>query len=210
MPQESIKAPQSTEMLLIVTESIRPGAKEAYHALETELAAFCVREKCPNPYIALEAGGSPEQVWWVNAFMSEAHRKAVEVSYAANEPLMRRLREATQTKTDLAYPPVERLVKHRVDLSEIAAWDMCGVRFLVVARTRGERPLGNGTTFQAPDGELFTFTPMPDRRRAERLAAQNVNASTVLAVQPRWSFPDAAWVAVDPEFWMAGSVRPLG
>ena len=193
------------QFLLVVQERLRPGSEQAYARVESEIADVCARLGCPNPYLALESIDGPKEVWWLNAFASDADKARVEEAYARNTRLMAELRTLGQRKESLTERPRTLLAKHRRDLSGDACWRVSGARFFVVTLSTEERQ-AEGLVFESPDGRRLGFAPAATRPEADRTASLAGAGSTIFAVQPRWSLPADAWVAADPEFWESSPV----
>jgi hypothetical protein len=183
--------------LLIVREQLRRGAVEAYANIEREIAAASVRLRCPHPYLALAPLGEPEEVWWLNAFASEAEKAQVEAAYARNEPLMATLGLLTTQKGAFIQTVTTTLASYRADASA-GAWRIIGARYFVVNVTGA--PDAAGSVFESADGERIVIASVDSRVEAARVA-QRVPGSAVLAVQPQWSYPAAEWIAADPDLW---------
>jgi hypothetical protein len=184
--------------LLIVREWLRPGAAGAYANIERQIASASVRLRCPHPYLALALPGEAEEVWWLNAFASEAEKVQVEAAYARNEPLMAALGTLTTQKGACIQAVTTTLASYRADASSAGAWRIIGARYFVVNVT-GARDAA-GSVFESPDGQRIVIASVDSRVEAARVA-QRVPGSVVLAVQPQWSYPAAEWIAADPELW---------
>jgi hypothetical protein len=98
--------------------------------------------------------------------------------------------------------PIEVFASYRPDRSEGAPWTLGHGRYLVI--TRIDRTTGPvGTVFEATDGTSFVVRAVDTREEAEAMMLSARQDTTVLAIRPSWSFPAAAWIAADPEFWRA-------
>ena len=193
------------QFLLIVRERLRPGSDEAYNENELQLAAACATLHCPHPYLALASMAGPREVWWLNAFASQAERDAVGPAYARNEALMAALRPLGKRKEDFRESLITTMTKHRPDVSRGAGWRIAGSRFVAISITRGEGA-SVGAVFESPDGERFALASANSQAVAKDLAAHLGPGTTILAVQPQWSFPADAWIDADPDFWSANAV----
>jgi hypothetical protein len=96
---------------------------------------------------------------------------------------------------------VTSLVRYRADLSHDVRWNVHGVRFMVVTVTAEQQGPVSGVSFEAPDGQVYTFTSAASQAAGEILATRHKTDSTVFMVQPRWSCPADSWIAADSEFW---------
>ena len=190
-------------ILEIYRDLVKPGAEAAFKVVEEDAARMCAELKCPHPHLAIESVTEPREVWWLNAFESEAEKERVYRDYANNRPLMTALDTIGPRKKDLTGTPVDIFASYRADLSHGAQWTVAGVRFFVVTVTTGD-PQADGSVFQAPDGTRFVFRPAATREQADRVAAAAGRETRVFAVRPYWGMPASEWIAADPEFW-AGS-----
>jgi hypothetical protein len=187
-------------ILEIYRDSLRPGCEAAFRAVEEDAARMCAELKCPHPHLAIESVTVPREVWWLNAFESEAEKERVSRDYANNRPLTTALDTVGPRKKDLVETPVDVFASYRADLSRGAAWVVTGARFFVVTVTTGD-PQTDGWVFEAPDGTRFVFRPAATREQADRLAAAAGRETRVFAVRPYWGMPASEWIAADPEFW---------
>jgi hypothetical protein len=196
---------QFSQFLLIARERLRPGMEHAYNENESELAAACAALECPHPYLALASVAGPPEVWWFNAFASQQERDQLGSAYARNEPLMAKLGPLGKRKEGFRETLSTTLTEYRPRLSGGVALRVAGARFFVIHITREQRE-ATGAVFESSDGERFVIASAGDRATAERIAAGAGTGSMVLAVQPQWSFPAAAWIAADPDFWSSNPV----
>ena len=182
---------RAPEFLLIVRERVHAGREQAYASNEAEIAAACVRLKCPHPYLALVSLGGPQEVWWLSAFSSLEEKAKVERAYASNAALMAQMQPLGARKNDLRHVLSETLAKRRPDLSGDVPWRLNGARFVVIIAVHGRQdPVG--PVFEAPDGRRFVVMGAENRAAADVIAARGGPGAVVLAVEPRWSFPDPA------------------
>lgn len=199
----------TVNLLMIVREPLRPGGKAAYIAIEDEIARACIELGCPHPHVALEPLDGPDEVWWINSFMSEADMTRVEQAYKENQLLMTALQRGSERKAEFTAPWITVVARLRPDLSCGPAWTLTGARYLAVATTQQEVS-ANASVFEGPDGTRYMLKPAPTREQAEIEAAAFGPDARVLAVQPRWGLPAAEWVDADPQLWRAnpGVTRP--
>jgi hypothetical protein len=218
-----VLAPPSTvapALVQLYHERLKPGAEATYSKNEEGIAGVCARFKCPNPYLALESVAGPKEVWWLNAFASEADRDRVGRAYEQNMEVTAALRDLAQRKKELLYEPEDFVATYRPDLSHGCGWRMEGARFFVmtIAGTDGKAV---GCVFEAPrgreaappderrrihsdaadDGTRFIIAPAATRGEANRRAAAAGPHAKIWAIRPSWSLPAAAWIAADPDFW---------
>ena len=181
-------------------ERLKPGAEAAYSKNEEGIAGVCARFKCPNPYLALESVAGPKEVWWLNAFASEADRDRVGRAYEQNVEVTAALRDLAERKKQLLYEPEDFVATYLRDLSHECSWRIAGARFFVVTVTNAERK-ADGCVFDAPPATRFVIAPVATRAEADRRAAAAAPHAKILAIRPAWSLPAAAWIAADPDFW---------
>jgi hypothetical protein len=191
---------ETPTFLLIVREWLHPGSLQAYNENELKLATACATLNCPHPYLALTAVDEPTEVWWLNAFASVEQRDALNDSYARNEPLMVVLIPLGKRKEDFRAALTTSVAKHVPALSGDVAFQVAGARFIVV-RTRTNPLELSGAVFETGDGKWLTVGTTATLEAAETLASRFGSDTTILSIQPQWSFPDQAWVRADPEFW---------
>jgi hypothetical protein len=193
------------QFLLIVRERLRPGSGEAYDKNELQIADACATLNCPHPYLALASVSGPKEVWWLNAFASQEQREGVGSAYARNELLMAALQPLGKRKEDFREALTTAMTTYRQDVSGDAAWRIAGARFVVITVTSEDGP-SVGTVFESPDGRRFVLASASSRAAAEDIVARSGPGATILAVQPQWSFPEAAWIDADPDFWSSNPV----
>lgn len=187
-------------ILEIYRDSLRPGSEAAYRAVEEEAASICAELKCPHPHLALESLTGPKEVWWLNAFESEAAKQRVVNEYAKNRALTAALAAIGQRKERLVGRPVDLFVNYRADLSRGAPWTLAGARFFVVTVTKKDRET-QGSVFEAPDGTRFILKSVGTHDEADALAAAAGPETRIFAVRPYWAMPAREWIAADPDFW---------
>jgi hypothetical protein len=191
-------------VLQIYRDFLKPGSEAAFKAVEEDAARMCAELSCPHPHLAIESVTGPKEVWWLNAFESEAEKERVYREYASNQPLMTALADIGPRKKDLTETPLDVLASYRPDLSGGDPWPIAGARFFVVTVTTGDAQ-PEGSVFESPDGTRFVFRPVTTREHADRISASAGLETRVFAVRPYWGMPAKEWIAADPEFW---SVNP--
>jgi hypothetical protein len=196
-------------ILQIYRDPIMPGSEAAYRALEEEAARVCARHGFPNPHLALESLRGPKEVFWLNAFASEAARQEVTKRYEANTAVVAGLAEITRRREGLVGPPTDLLARFRPDLGRGRPWSPAGARFFVVSMTKAPIEAAD-SVFEAPDGTLYSFSPAGSRVEAQSLAAQRKGEARVFAVRPYWGMPAREWMAADPEFWRVSPAADRG
>jgi hypothetical protein len=198
------------QILQIYRDSVKEGGEAAFKAIEEDAARICADLRFPHPHLAIESLTGPNEVWWLNAFESEAERQQVTVDYAENPALVAALDGIAKRKEDVTGTPVNVFATYRADLSRGVSWNPAGARFIVVAVTKRDPQL-QGAVFEAPDGTRFLLRPVGTRSEAEVLAKSAGADTTVFVVRPYWGMPAKEWIDADPEFWksnpMAGTRR---
>ena len=177
-------------LLLLVRERIVRAGRVAYDRIETEIRRVCERWGCPNAYVALSGGASPNDIWWLTAWSSQEELDEAGALHAANTALTARLAPLNARKRALTDETTTILAKAVGQ----APFAFAGTRFLMV--TPVSRPAGaEGALYELPDGrrvEIETSPTRPSRLRPDSL---------LLAIQPRWSLPPPAIAGADPAFW---------
>lgn len=157
----------------------------------------------PHAYLAIEPLTGPQEVWFLNAWESEAEQKQVAEDYASNGPLAAALESKGRQKARLTSGHVNVFVHYRRPLSGSAPWNMGLARFFVVTVTKSNRRT-DGTVFETSGGTKFVLLPFTTRIKAEAAAAAAGSEARVFAVRPYWSKPAREWIAADPGFWLPG------
>ncbi|MGH7561529.1 MAG: hypothetical protein ACRENB_10965 [Gemmatimonadales bacterium] len=186
-------------LLQIYRDALVPGREAEYRAVEEDAAKATARLGFPNPHLAMEALGGPKEVWWINAFDSEDHRRRVIEEYEKNRELVAALLEIGRRKQGLIGTPKDVVTTWRPDLSLGRKWDPAGARFVVAVVTGGESALP-GAVYEAPDGTRFILRTVATLGEADKLQAA-AGLATVFAIRPYWGLPAKEWIAADPEFW---------
>ncbi len=179
---------------------MKEGGEAAYKAIEEDAARICADLRFPHPHLAIESLAGPREVWWLNAFESEAERQQIVADYVGNPALVAALDGITKRKGEVTGTPVDVLATYRTDLSRGVSWNPAGARFFVVTVTKRE-PRLDGAVFEAPDGTRFLLRPVGTLSEAEALAKAAGADTTVFAVRPYWGMPAKEWIDADPEFW---------
>jgi len=158
---------QAPAILQIYRDFLSPGREADYKAVEEDAARICAELSFPHPHLAIESLTGPKEVWWLNAFGSEAEKQQVTEEYAKNPALVAALAGITRRREGLTGSPVDTIASYRADLSRGAPWKVAGVRFFVVSVTKGD-PRPDGPVFEAADGTRSSFDPPPRARRPTR------------------------------------------
>lgn len=94
-------AQEPPQILQIYRDPLTQGREAAYKAVEQEAARICARLSFPHPHLAMESLTGPKEVWWLNAFASEAERQGVSSDYAKNPALVAALEGIGRRKEGL-------------------------------------------------------------------------------------------------------------
>jgi hypothetical protein len=188
------------QILQIYRDSLVPGREAEFRAVEEDAARACAEMGFPHAHLALQPLGGPQEVWWLNAFHSEADRQQVTREYESNAAMVRALQAISRRREGLVGTPLDVLAQYRPDLSRSETWHIAGARFFVAEVTRAEPRLA-GTVFEAADGTRYALRPARTADEAEHLAARSGGDATIYAVRPYWGMPATEWIAADPEFW---------
>jgi hypothetical protein len=189
-------------ILQIYRDSLKPGREAAFKTVEKDAARICAELKFPHSHLAIESLSGPKEVWWLNAFDSEAEKQRVASDYARNPALVAALEVIARRKEGLTEAPVNVYASYRADLSRGAPWKVAGARFFVVSVTKGD-PRAEGPVFEAPDDARFCLRPVATRGQADVLAAAAGPDARIFAVRPYWGMPAREWIAADRAFWKA-------
>ncbi len=189
------------KFLLIARERLRPGSADAYNQNEIQIAMACAALNGPHPYLALVSPVDPADVWWVNAFASEAERDGLGEAYARNEPLMARIAPLGERKNDFRETFITIALTCHPDVGVRESLQIAGARYLIVSPSKDAKTSRSAPVFKAADGESFAIATAASRADADEAGARFGQAASILAVQPQWSVPAEAWVRADPDFW---------
>ncbi len=187
-------------LLQIYRETLKPGSEAAYKTIEDQTARLCVELECPHPHVAIAPLAGPCEVWWLNAFESEADRQRVIDQYSRNQALTAALNQSSRRKAAITGTPLDVVARYRPDLSRGAGWTLRGARFIVVAISDHDIT-ASGAVYDAPDGTRYILKPVGTREEADAVARSLAPGATVFAVLPQWGLPAKDWVEADPGFW---------
>jgi hypothetical protein len=195
----------ASTVLQIHRDRVRPGREAVYRAVEEEAARLCVEHGCPHPHLAIESLAGPVEVWWLNAFESEADRERVVAAYASNGPLSAALAEIHGRRQGLLESDIDVFAQYKPHMSRGVQLTVRGTRFMAVTVTRGD-DLPDGAVFETSDGTRYVFAPTTT---AETALASGVEDTIVFAVRPYWGMPAREWIAADVEFWKSNPTASL-
>ena len=179
-------AQQPPKVLDIIQERLKPNREAAYDRNERDIARKCAKLKCPVSYLALQSVSGEKEVWWLNAYESDARREELRRAFENNDILMSELRKLGQRKEALRYKPVSTTTRYRGDLSNASCWNVGGAHFFVITVTSEERK-SDGCVFEASDGTLFIITPAARRSDAIHKTKVAGPKTRLFKVQPKWS-----------------------
>jgi hypothetical protein len=189
------------QILEVAREYLKPGAVQAVHQIEVDAAQICIRLKFPHRYLVFESLTGPKELWYLNAFDSQAELDEVSREYEGNKALTSALTENLKRKAPyLAAESTNAFLNYRAELSGGTLRVMGHGRFLITAWTRGPTGTG-GTVFEGPDGDRLVIRALRTRAEAESMAAAAGASTQVFAIHPELGWPDEKWVAADPDFW---------
>src|SRR5215212_1006310 len=112
-------------LLLLVKEKVRPGKMVPYDTNESRIAATCARMRCPHAYVALKSTSAPDEIWWLNEFLSSAEKSAVDKEWQSH-PAMRTLRPLAARKDSLRTVVQTTLLRRTAEASPGAPWSIAG------------------------------------------------------------------------------------
>jgi hypothetical protein len=198
-------AQRAPQIIQIYRETVNPAFAAVYKTLEEEAARYCVELDCPHPHLAMESIDAPTEVWWLNAYESEAQKERVYQGYMANHALLAALEQIAVRKEGVAEKLEEFFVHYRAEPSGRSSWPQ-SPRFFIVTVTRRE-PHPDGYVFDAGDGRTFTLQLAATQSEANAIAEKNsAGESRIFAVRPYWGMAAPEWIAADPNFWQPNPV----
>jgi len=193
-------------VLLLTKEKVRAGKLAAYDTNEARIAATCMRLRCPHAYVALKSVSALDEVWWLNEYASPAEKTAADHAWQ-NHPSMKPLQPLSVRKDSLRQVLETTLLRRVAEASPGPPWSIAGTHFLLVAEA-GAVVGFSGSVFQSPDGRQTMIAAAADLAEAQLRAAPFGQAVRILAVERRWSFPAAEWIAADSAFWRSPLTSP--
>lgn len=195
-----LRAQSSVPSLLLLTrEKVLTGKMVAYDTNESRIATTCARMRCPHPYLALRSIGTPDEIWWLNEYVSPAEKSSADAKWQI-DPSMKVLRPLGARKDSLRKVLKTTLLRRIAEASPGPPWSIAGTHFLLFADA-GEASRFSGSVFEAPDGRQFVIAAATDLLEAQQRAAPYGRSVSILAVERRWSFPSAEWISADSGFW---------
>ncbi len=196
----SLGAQNSVPSLLLLTkEKVLIGKTVAYDTNETRIAATCARMHCPHAYLALRSISAPDEIWWLNEYITPAEKSSADAKWQI-DPSMKALRPLGLRKDSLRQVLKTTLLKRIAEASPGPPWSIAGTRFLLFADV-GEAAGLSGSVFEAPDGRQIVIAGAADLADAQLRAAPFGRSVSILSVERRWSFPSAEWISADSVFW---------
>ena len=86
------------KILEIYRERLNPGSEAAYAKIEQDVSRICAKLNCPHPYLGIESVTGKKEVWWLNAFESEAEFEDVGKRYSNNAAITLRPRRGRESE----------------------------------------------------------------------------------------------------------------
>ncbi len=185
-------------ILEVYRDHLERSARSTFDTIERDAAKISAELRFPHPHFAIETETGPLEVWWLNAFESEADRAQVTEEYLKNQPVVDALGTITARRRGVV-TGVDTMTVYRPDLSD-GPWQVAGIRFFVVQIVPGTSRI-DAAVFEAPGDLFFAFRPARTHGEAERIARAAGPDARIFAVRPEWGMPASSWVAADPEFW---------
>jgi hypothetical protein len=193
-------------LLLLAKEKVQAGKMAAYDANESRIAETCVRMRCPHAYVALKSVSAPDEVWWLNEYVSAAEKSASDRAWQTH-PAMKALQPLSARKDSLRSVLKTTLLRRIAEASPNAPWTLAGTHFLLVADAADVVGF-SGSVFEAPDGHQVVIAAATDLADAQARASPFGQHVTILGVERRWSYPAPEWVTADSAFWRLPFARP--
>ena len=193
-------------LILLAKEKVHAGKMAAYDANESRIAETCARLHCPHAYVALKSVTVPDEVWWLNEYVSAVEKSAVDKAWQTH-PAMKALQPLSARKDSLRSVLKTTLFRRIAEASPNAPWTLAGTHFLLVADAADVVGF-SGSVFEAPDGHQVVIAAATDLSDAQVRAAPFGQHVTILSVERRWSFPATEWVTADSAFWRLPLARP--
>jgi hypothetical protein len=192
---------QDNPTLLLVHEVVRSDSATVFDANEMAVARTCIRLGCPHAYLAL-VSESPGDVWWLNAFASAADKRLADREWASRRELLIALQSLSRRKEQLRESISTYSAGYRADLSTGPILTLSGARFVVMSKdTTPPSHSVSSAIFATPDAQYFAIRAAQTVLEATHLKKMMGAAAHVYRVEPRWSVPEASWIAKDPMFW---------
>jgi hypothetical protein len=206
MPSSGAAA--TTQILEIAREFLKPGYDAEYRDIEIDARNICDRLHFPHHYLAIESLTGEKEVWFLNAFASQAELQQLAEAYNKNTELLAALNQIQERKKHIVSNSLEHFANYRADLTRGTPWNMGHGRFLVIVVTNANAGAADSptaanfdaTVFQASDGTRYLFSQAKTREQADARAAV-IRGARVFAIRPYWGLPDPEWAASDPKFW---------
>ena len=200
LPRPSLGAQSSVpSLLLLAKEKILSGKMVAYDTNESRIAATCARLRCPHPYLALRSISAPDEIWWLNEYVTAAEKSSADAKWQ-DHPSIKVLRPLGVRKDSLRQVLKTTLLRRIAEASPGPPWSIAGTRFLLFGDV-GEAAGLSGSVFEAPDGRQIVIAAAADLSEAQQRAAPYGRSVSILAVERRWSFPSTEWISADSVFW---------
>jgi hypothetical protein len=206
--RRTVNEPSPIGCVQIVRERVAPVSRAAWEALEDEIARACAELGCPHPHAALVPAAPAPEVWWLNLFASDAHRRQVIAAFAANQPLMTALTGLGQRKRALATTTLDVVVTAKPEVSDGMPWTLRGARAVIFCGA-AEDQLVAGAAFEDADQRRYYFASFASRHQAEAARTARPSTAQILTIAPRWGLPAEEWIEAEPALWAANPRRAI-
>jgi len=159
------------QILYISRDYLKADAVAANRKLERRAEDLCRTLAFTHPYLTIESVSGPAEMWYLNAFDSQAEVDKLTREYQQNTKLVAALNDITQQKVALKrQDSTEEFAHYRSDLSSGDPWIIGRGRFFVIVFFDGNPPL-NGTVFEMKDGSRMLVRTAKSPSDARVLAA---------------------------------------
>lgn len=159
------------QILYVSRDYLKEDAVAANRKLERRAEDLCRTLAFTHPYLTIESVSGPAEMWYLNAFDSQAEVDKLTREYQQNTRLLAALNDITQQKVALKrQDSTEEFAHFRSDLSSGDPWIIGRGRFFVIVFFEGNPPL-NGTVFEMKDGSRLLVRTAKSLSDAHVLAA---------------------------------------
>jgi len=168
---DSMAQARPPQILYISRDYLKADAVAANRKLERRAEDLCRTLAFTHPYLTIESVSGPAEMWYLNAFDSQAEVDKLTREYQQNTRLLAALNDITQQKVALRrQDSTEEFAHFRSDLSSGDPWIIGRGRFFVIVFFDGNPPL-NGTVFEMKDGRRMLVRTTQTAAEAHVIAA---------------------------------------
>ena len=168
---DSMAQVRPPQILEIYRDYLKPDAIAANRKLERRAEELCRKLGFTHPYLTIESASGPAEMWYLNAFDSEAEVEKLRREYQQNAKLLAALGDITRQKVPLKrLESTDDFLNYRPELSRGDPWIMGRGQFFVIVFFDGDPPL-NGTVFEMKDGSKMLVRTTQNSSEARILAA---------------------------------------